>query len=215
MRVPYTKITTFLYYTLKILILVGLVFSLARQEWGNSVLIALIFSLTFAPTLFKAKYRLYFPIEFDFFIIAYIFLALFLGDMQDYYTKFWWWDLYLHSGSGFLLGMVGFVLSYTINEQKSISLDMKPGYVALFAFGFSMTIASIWEIFEFTMDQMFGLTMQQSGIVDTMWDLIVAMIGAIIISILGYLWMKKKISFFVFDRSIKKFVRKNKHLFHD
>ncbi len=215
MESRYEKITLLLYYTLKILILVGLGFALVKQEWVHSIFITLIFLLTYAPTLFKAKYRIYFPIEFDFFIIAFIFLSLFLGEIQDYYIKFWWWDLYLHSGSGFLLGMVGFILSYTINEQKNISLHMKAGYVALFAFGFSMTMASLWEIFEFGMDQIFAFNMQKSGIVDTMWDLIVAMIGAAIISILGYLWMKKKISFFAFDHSVKKFVRKNKHLFHD
>ena len=36
-----------------------------------------------------------------------------------------------------------------------------------------MTIGVIWEIFEFTMDHVFDLTMQKSGLPDTMTDLIV------------------------------------------
>jgi hypothetical protein len=49
-----------------------------------------------------------------------------------------------------------------------------------------------WEIFEFSMDQIFGLNMQKpmlgdpSGLTDTMWDMIVNLIGAAIVSLSGW-----------------------------
>src|SRR3546814_20117211 len=69
---------------------------------------------------------------------------------------------------------------------------MRPSFLAVFAFCFSQAIGARWEIFEFTMDQVFGLTMQKpmlgdpSGLTDTMWDLIVNAIGAIASSVAGW-----------------------------
>jgi len=40
------------------------------------------------------------------------------------------------------------------------------------------SIGALWEVFEFGMDQIFGMNMQKSGLVDTMGDLIVDAIGA-------------------------------------
>ncbi|MEA3323353.1 MAG: hypothetical protein U9Q12_03965, partial [Patescibacteria group bacterium] len=63
-------------------------------------------------------------------------------------------------------------------------------FVALFAVCFSMAVAVVWEIFEYVMDIGFGTNMQKSGLVDTMEDLIVATIGALIVGLLGYLYLK-------------------------
>ena len=60
----------------------------------------------------------------------------------------------------------------------------------MYAFSLAVTIGTIWEIFEFTMDQLFGLTMQKSGLVDTMWDLMVDCAGAFLGAISGFFWMK-------------------------
>src|SRR3546814_16435775 len=72
---------------------------------------------------------------------------------------------------------------YILNEDRHVDLHMRPSFLAVFAFCFSQAIGALWEIFEFTMDQVFGLTMQKpmlgdpSGLTDTMWDLIVNAIG--------------------------------------
>ena len=50
--------------------------------------------------------------------------------------------------------------------------------MALFSFCFAITMGTIWEIYEFGLDQVFGLYMQRSGIVDTMTDLMVDTVGA-------------------------------------
>jgi hypothetical protein len=62
------------------------------------------------------------------------------------------------------------------------------------------------------MDSFFSLNMQSSGLVDTMWDLIVDTIGAGVISLLGYFYLKKGKSL-IFDRVIHRFVKRNPQLF--
>ena len=71
-------------------------------------------------------------------------------------------------------------------------------FVAIVAFCFSMTIGVIWEFFEYGADRLLGYNMQkfrmpgQDGLVDTMNDLIVDTIGAIIACVWGWFYMKKK-----------------------
>ncbi|MGH7573673.1 MAG: hypothetical protein ACREM1_00880, partial [Longimicrobiales bacterium] len=65
----------------------------------------------------------------------------------------------------------------------------------------------LWEIFEFGMDQVFGLNMQKSGLVDTMWDLIVNVIGAGAIALLGYGWLKTPEVDSFLERWIERFIQ--------
>jgi len=73
---------------------------------------------------------------------------------------------------------------------------VKPGFVAVFAFMFSVGIGALWEIFEFPMDRIFATNMQKpmlgdpSGPTDTMWDLIVDTVGAAAIALMGYRYLK-------------------------
>ena len=48
----------------------------------------------------------------------------------------------------------------------------KAGIQRLNLICFAITIGALWEVFEFGMDQLFGLNMQKSGLLDTMGDLI-------------------------------------------
>ncbi len=63
---------------------------------------------------------------------------------------------------------------------------MKPSFVALFAYMFSLGMGVIWEVFEFAVDQLLGMNTQVGSLMDTMSDLIVDGAGALVISVLGY-----------------------------
>ena len=86
--------------------------------------------------------------------------------------------------------------------------------MAIFSFAFAVAVGALWEIFEFSMDSILGLNMQKSGLVDTMWDLIVDTIGAVISSIYGCFYEKKKDSVF-FNRLVNSFIKSNSNLFND
>ena len=64
------------------------------------------------------------------------------------------------------------------------------------------------------MDQIFGLNMQKSGLIDTMWDLIVDSIGALLTSLVGYFYIRgKKLP--LFTRFLQKFSKENPKYFND
>ncbi len=152
-------------------------------------------------------------------MIIFVFASLFLGEIREFYTRFWWWDIALHSFSGILLGIVGFILVHVLNETEEIDLHMKPGFVAFFAFLFAVGMGGLWEIFEFTMDSIFGMNMQKemlgdpSGLTDTMWDLIVDALGALIIAVLGYGYLKTAKNESFLEQWIEAFIKSNPRLF--
>ncbi len=194
-----------------ILFVAAVVYFFYEEDWSTALLILGILFLTFIPAIVRRSVRLRLPVEFDVITVLFVFFSLYLGELHGYYTLYWWWDVILHTSSGFLFGIAGFLMIFLLNEDKRVNLNLNPIFLAVFAFVFAIALGAFWEIFEFTMDQTLGVHMQPS-LWDTMWDLIVDTLGAMIISILGYFYMKRG-DFFVFDRMIHKFVDKNPKLF--
>lgn len=198
---------------LQSILMIELVFATLENNWFAMFLISLTIFLTLTPALLHKRFDVFLPPEFELLAIIFIFASMFLGEIGGYYERFWWWDAALHTGAGFLLGLVGFLLVYVMNEQEDIAMTMKPGFVAFFSFAFAMALGALWEIFEFAMDGFFGLNMQKSGLRDTMWDLIVDAVGALTVSTMGYFYIKNPQEVSFIERMIAKFIKGNPRLF--
>jgi hypothetical protein len=215
---PYDIVHRRLTYVLQGVIAVGLAAEIYERQWLNVAVVAGILLLTIAPRFLSRGLNVYIPPEFELLTIAFIFAALFLGERRDYYERFWWWDLALHATSGGLLGVLGFLLVYLLNANPRVDLHMRSGFLALFAFCFSLSVGALWEIFEFAMDQAFGMNMQKpmfgdpSGLTDTMWDLIVDALGALAVSLYGYAYVNRGRSSLM-ERWIRRFIAGNPELF--
>jgi uncharacterized membrane protein YjdF len=197
---------------------VELVLLLAQGLWLNGVWLLAVMVVTGSPAVLGHRLPVRIPAEYELLAILFVFGSLFLGEFRSYYERFWWWDIALHATSGLLLGILGFLLVYILNENKRIDLHMRPGFLAFFAFIFAVAVGTFWEIFEFAVDQIFGTTMQKpmlgdpSGLTDTMWDLIVDTLGALVISVFAWWHMKRNQRSFV-DVWIDKFIERNPSLF--
>ncbi len=191
----------------------GVVLELSQKQWLNALASSCVLLLTLLPLFLGRRYRVFIPAEFQLLAVVLVFASLFLGEVRGYFVRFWWWDIVLHAGSGFLLGIVGFLLVFVLNQKDDIAVQLKPGFVALFAFVFSLGLGTLWEIFEFGMDQLFGLNMQKSGLIDTMWDLIVDAGGALVIALLGYSYLKQAGVNSFLERWILHFIGANPRLF--
>lgn len=203
---------------LQVVMAVELFLLLYENLWMSGTWLLTIMIITSAPVIFRHRLPIRIPLEYEVLSILFVFASLFLGEFRSYYERFWWWDIALHGTSGLLLGILGFLLVYVLNESKRIDLHMRPGFVALFAFMFAVSAGTFWEIFEFGMDQMFGTNMQKpmlgdaSGLTDTMWDLIIDAVGAAVISCFGWWSMKQKSRSFL-DRWIEEFIERNPRMF--
>ena len=195
---------------IRISLVIAIVSAILNYNWLVLFVSVLTLFLTFLPAIIKRRYRIYLPAEFEILLIAFIYASLFLGEVHDYYTRFWWWDAILHGFSGLALGFIGFLILFVLYEEKKIKA--KPGVIAMFSFCFGLAIGALWEIFEFAMDSWFGLNMQKSGLVDTMWDLIVDAAGSLISAVTGYLYLKGGRTR-IFRRFFTRFISKNPRLF--
>ena len=204
---------------LQAVLVAGACAAVVKMQWLNALATAAIVLLTLVPVLVQKRYEVFLPPQLELLASAFIVAALFLGEVHGYYTRFWWWDLVLHVSSGVLLGIVGFLLTHVLNEIEEIGLSMRPGFVALFAFLFALGCGALWEVFEFSMDRLFGTTMQKptpsdpSGLTDTMSDLMVDAIGAAVIAVLGYGYIRRPDEESFLKRWIRAFVRANPRLF--
>ncbi len=177
---------------LQAIMAVELWFLVGLAAWMHAGLVSSLMIIVALSELARRRLAFAIPVEFQIAGILFMFAAIFLGEVRGYYERIWWWDLALHGSAGLMLGTIGFLLVYFLNESRTIQLHMRPAFVAFFAFCFAMTIGVLWEVFEFSMDRLFGLQMQKpmfgdpSGLTDTMWDLIVDGIGALLVCLWGW-----------------------------
>jgi hypothetical protein len=199
---------------LQALLAIGLVLFVLRRDWENVFLTATVALLTWAPVFLDRQYRIIIPPEFNCIAALFVFLSLFLGSATDFYYKYWWWDIVLHTGSGFLLGIVGFIALFWLNSTDRIPRGMQPGFICFFAVTFAVFLGVLWEVFEFVVDRFTSANMQstETGVVDTMQDLIVDTIGAVIVALMGYAYARSGRYSFLAD-GVGKFVRSNPRLF--
>ena len=195
-----------------ILLLGGAGFAVYGQQWESLFVIMLTFALTFLPTLFQRFYHIQIPVFFTSAIIVFTYATLFLGEVGDFYERLWWWDLFLHGGAAIGFGLIGFTIILMLFRGNKYAAP--PMALAWFAFCYAMTIGVLWEIFEFGMDELFGLNMQKSGLADTMYDLIVDTFGAFVGSAAGYFYLKGR-WFGGLTSLIHQFVETNHELFDE
>ncbi len=180
----------FIHRTVSALLIASFLVTLWENQWSSAFYIACIFFLIHLPTLLKNYFSVYIPIELDAAIGVFTFLSLFLGALHNFYSRYPIWDSLLHFQSGLLLSIGGFVLIYIINGRDNKRLRLTPAFISFASFNFSLAMSVIWEIYEFFVDSRFGYNMQNSGNPDTMKDLILNTIGALIIASTAYVWMK-------------------------
>ena len=170
------------------ILFIAAIWAAISMRWSVVFISLATFVVTLLPSILSSRLAIRLPTKFLGAIAVFAFATLFLGEVFDFYGRYWWWDIALHGGSAVGFGLIGFLFVFFMFEGNKYAAP--PVAVAFVAFCFAVTIGATWEIFEFAMDQFFGLNMQKSGLVDTMWDLIVDMIGASIGAAAGFFFLK-------------------------
>ena len=199
-------------WTLRLFMLLAITGAIINQRWHVLFVSSLALFFTFLPSIIEKRFKVYLPAEFEIIILLFIYASLLLGEVHKYYQIYWWWDIILHIGSSIAIGFLGFIILFTLYEEGKIK--GRPIIIAIFSFCFAMAIGALWEIFEFSMDQAFGLNMQKSGLMDTMWDLIVDALGALFTSLIGFIYLKGGKTR-IFNRLLARFASENPKIFKE
>ncbi|MCM3771359.1 MULTISPECIES: hypothetical protein [Priestia] len=111
--------------------------------------------------------------------LVFLFCSQYLGSILGWYGL-GWWDTFLHLISGAILVFAGIAL-YERLIHRSAGEYISAWFVFLFTFSFAALGGVIWEIYEFSSDQLFGMTLQGGGNKDTMIDLIADTLGGLLV----------------------------------
>ena len=155
------------------------------------------------PSILERRLRFELPGLLYGFYIVFLYCAIFLGEVRSFYYLFPRWDSILHFFSSMMTGFFGLMVVTILNRDRHVSMNLSPLFVCLFAFCFSVTIGSLWEIYEFLGDGLFGLNMQKfmtaqgellvghNALRDTMKDIIVDVLGALLASVIGMISIRR------------------------
>ena len=133
------------------------------------------FSLPFLPNVLQRLSGLKISFRLQLIYFIFLFVSLTLGICFDWYKFIPHFDKVIHVISGALSTIPAW---YALKFFKADKISRL--FQAIFIICSCMTIALIWEFFEFACDKILGTNMQQlisEGVDDTMFDLLSALIG--------------------------------------
>jgi len=174
-------------------------------------LIAMLFVLRI-PRFIKNKYHFDIPNLLDFVLISFAFCGFILGDVFNFYGKIPYWDSILHTFSGIVIAYIGFIVIEYLDKEYTIPISISPMFMSIIVVSVALAIGAIWEIGEYTVDDLFHVNNQQfmastrstlyddkdiplvghEALNDTMKDLILDLGGAIVVASIGYFHLEHK-----------------------
>ena len=154
------------YVVLRFIVILILIRCILRGDIESAFVCVLVLVIYLLPQFVENRRNIDIPTTLEVVIFVFVFAAEILGELQSYFIKYSNWDTILHTSSGFLCAAVGFSLVDLLNRSDNVKVQLSPGYLAITAFCFSMTIGILWEFIEFSADRLFLLDMQKDTIVN-------------------------------------------------
>ena len=119
--------------------------------------------------------------QLDFIILAFTLIAYPLGSCLDFYARFPGYDKLIHMLSGAFVSVLCILLYCALKPGHRIGRG-DFALALLFTFFGSMAVAGLWELAEYGINLVTGRDVQHvldTGVGDTMQDMLVCMIGTV------------------------------------
>lgn len=130
-----------------------------EREKSGMAIISILY--LFIPVALQKAFRFYIQTPLFLCVIAYTVCPL-LGYSYNLYYLLPWWDDLLHAFAGLIFATFGAFLATKFAPKSKLL------FRALFALVFSIAVAAVWEIIEFSVDSLFGTDMQKDILLPTM-----------------------------------------------
>ena len=160
---------------------------------------------TFVPGFVERTGKVSVPNVMSIIFISFCMSHFIIGEVGELYVKSKVFDSILHTISGTMIAILSFSIIRLLNNSEKMDLKLNPLFVAIFVVSFTVTVGVVWEIIEFAADALTGSNMQRysdsvtrepflgrDALFDTMKDLILDAIGAMVVAIISYIDLKKK-----------------------
>ena len=167
-------------------IVVALIVLMVGGNPGIGLIIAMMLVL-WVPAAFELVTGIKLPTAIQVHFHAFITASSIAGSAFGFYALIPHWDSIVHLDSGILLAWFGFYL--VRSAEDSVHRAFPLWFSIVVSFATPMALAALWEISEFLSDRFLG-TSTQADLEDTIVDMAVAVIGAVV-AILLALWLTK------------------------
>ncbi|MEK6792880.1 MAG: ATP-binding protein [Nanoarchaeota archaeon] len=172
----------------RLILVLGFISSFYRGRELAMAFTIVAFIATFIPKIL-ARFDVQTGAEMQVVVLLIVYGSLFLGEIRGLFAYLWWWDVLLKSVAGLALGFIGLTVILAFEEQEL--LDASPFMIITLSFALSFTLGSLWEIVEFSLDNIFDFALQRIGTGIMAHDLIIDAVTALVVSAGGYLYKKR------------------------
>ncbi|NPE26893.1 ATP-binding protein [Methanococcoides sp. SA1] len=185
---PKRLVHTIITNLIRLILILTFIFTLNADRTLVQAVSAIALLITFIPNILQI-FKIKIPAAAEILYLMFIYGLLILGEVRGFYHGQIWWDILMTFTASLALGFAALSLVYVLHKTNRINTN--PILAALIIFSITLSLATLWELFEFTLDLIISSGLQKS-LLDTMQDLSINLIGAILISIAGYKMIQTK-----------------------
>ncbi len=192
----------YLSYTLEFIILVAGILQIFFGAWTVGALTLEALLIILCPKFFTRHLVIKIPLEVEILLFLMVILQLVIGEILGFYSHIPYYDKVVHYMLPFFVGVVAFLIYYTMYETKRIKTSTGAAIVIIILI--TLGVGALWEIIEYLSDILIyphvsGWHHFQGNLVedawrDTMNDLVTDFLGGIFGSILC-LWFLERSRF--------------------
>lgn len=118
----------------------------------------------------------------EFIYLLFLFISYILGYVYDFYDTVYYFDAIAHSLFGLFASIYALPLLKVLKRYDSKNRLFNIVFIIIF----TISMASLWEIFEFTVDKIFTSANMQRSLNNTMKDIISALLFSIMYSFIYF-----------------------------
>lgn len=184
-KITYEKVITISFLIVLVITLIFNMFFWGGRKTARIILTAgtvIAFWIFFRFTFLKKSKAAYIA------TLIFIIMAMYFGNILDFYEIVPYYDKILHTASGIIIGIMSIVIYAHFTKDYFERINSR--FMLLFCILLTLALAGGWEIWEYTTDKIFGLMSQRNSLDDTMTDIICGTIGGIIALIPIYRFLK-------------------------
>ncbi len=187
-------------------ILLGFAIFIGVSNERDLVLVVALFGLfvTFIPWALQVFFNFKFRAGLEVIVVLFIYGLFIFGGVRNFFGDVLFFNLFLNFGAAVSLGLVGLTILYVLDSEEII--EASPVTISFFAFCVAFSLGGLWELFEYSLDVLFGFGLQQSQ--EILNNLAINAIGSGVVCIGGYYHLKSGKQNFV-SLFLSRLIRKN------
>lgn len=173
------KIQASLSTIVKIILIISIFYSTYYHLWHILFANTLLLILMFVPYFIRKSYEVRIPKIFEFFFLIFVLATFFLGSIRGIVVQIFF---------GIAMGFIGFTIMLLLFSQSK----SKTNYllIIIFAFSLSLSLGVIAEIIKYYLKLYLDYVNINADYPHTMLNLTLVGAGALISSVIGYIYMK-------------------------